>query len=86
MLGALVGSVILITNSRTILRAFDAESATAYVVLGAIAAALISIAVSKTRSQAAAAGRAGRAGARDGLSPEAPEPRHASPKCPAAAG
>jgi uncharacterized membrane protein YfcA len=51
VLGALVGSVILITNSRTILRAFEAESATAYVVLGAIAAALISIAVSKTRKQ-----------------------------------
>ena len=54
VLGALVGSVILITNGRTLLRAFDAESAIAYVVLGAIAATLISIAVSKTRSQAAA--------------------------------
>ena len=53
VLGALVGSVILITNGRTLLRAWDAESATAYVILGAVAAALISVAIGRTRAQAA---------------------------------
>ncbi len=51
VLGALVGSVILITNGRTILRAFDAESVGVYVLLGAIAATLIGIAIAKTRRE-----------------------------------
>lgn len=54
VLGALVGSVILVTNSRTLLRTFDAESWGAYLMLGALAATLVSIAVTKTRRQAAA--------------------------------
>lgn len=54
VLGALVGSVILVTNSRTLLRAFDADSSIAYILLGALAATLVAIAVSRTRSQAAA--------------------------------
>ena len=49
VLGALVGSVILITNSRTLLRAFDAESVGAYAALGVVAAVLIAIAVRRTR-------------------------------------
>ena len=51
VLGALVGSVILITNSRTLLRAADAESPAAYAVLGVIAAVLIAIAVRRTRGE-----------------------------------
>ena len=54
MLGALVGSVILITNGRTILRSFDAETPAAYAVFGLVAAALLSIAIARTRQQAAA--------------------------------
>lgn len=51
VLGALVGSVILITNSRTLLRAFDVETVGAYVALGAVAAALIAIALRRTRGE-----------------------------------
>ena len=54
VLGGLVGSVILVTNGRTLLRAFEAESALAYGALAAVAVALVSIAISKTRKQAAA--------------------------------
>jgi uncharacterized membrane protein YfcA len=54
VLGGLVGSVILVTNGRTLLRAFDAESAPAYLALAAVAVALVSIAISKTRKQSAA--------------------------------
>jgi len=57
VLGALVGSVILVTNSRTLLRAFDAESWAAYVVLGAISATLVCIAVVKSRQLKAVAER-----------------------------
>lgn len=53
LLGALVGGVILVTNSRTILRTFDAERAWVYVLIGLIWAALIVIAVRKTRQQRA---------------------------------
>jgi uncharacterized membrane protein YfcA len=53
VLGALVGSVILVTNSRTLLRSFEAESATAYLLLGAVAAGLVATAVARTRNQAA---------------------------------
>lgn len=53
MLGALVGSIILVTNSRTLLRAFDADSWVAYLVLGALAASLVSIALTRTRRKAA---------------------------------
>lgn len=51
VLGALVGSVILITNSRTLLRAADAESPAAYVALGVVAAVLVAIAVRRTRGE-----------------------------------
>ncbi|KQT91059.1 permease [Marmoricola sp. Leaf446] len=51
VLGALVGSVILITNSRTLLRAFDAESGAAYAVLGVVAATLLAIAIRRTRGE-----------------------------------
>ncbi len=54
VLGGLVGSVILVTNGRTLLRAFEAESALAYAGLAAVAVVLVSIAISKTRKQAAA--------------------------------
>ena len=54
VLGGLVGSVILVTNARTLLGAFDAESGAAYVVLGVLAAGLISIAFTKSRRAAAA--------------------------------
>ncbi len=49
LLGALVGGVILVTNSRTIMRTFDAERAWIYVVLAVIWAALIVVAVRKNR-------------------------------------
>jgi uncharacterized protein len=54
VLGGLVGSVILVTNGRTLLRAFEAESALAYAGLGAVAVTLVTIAISKTRKQSAA--------------------------------
>jgi uncharacterized membrane protein YfcA len=54
VLGALVGSVILVTNGRTLLRAFEAESVVAYAGLAAVAVLLVSIAVARTRKQAAA--------------------------------
>jgi len=55
VLGALVGSVILVTNSRTLLRALDAESWVAYLVLGALAAGLVSVALGRSRRAAAEA-------------------------------
>ncbi len=55
VLGALVGSVILLTNSRTLLRTFGAESAPAYAALALVAVVLVSVAVSRTRTEAAAA-------------------------------
>jgi uncharacterized protein len=51
ILGALVGSVIIITNSRTLLQAFDAESRTAYIALFVLAIALIVTAVTKVRGK-----------------------------------
>jgi uncharacterized membrane protein YfcA len=54
VLGALVGSVILVTNSRTLLRATGNESSIAYLLLGALAATLVAVAVTRSRSQAAA--------------------------------
>lgn len=58
LLGALVGGVILVTNSRTILRTFDAERAWIYVLLAAVWAALIVIAVRKNREVKAEAAAA----------------------------
>lgn len=55
LLGALVGGVILVTNTRTIIRAFDVEQVWIYVVLAVIWAALIALAVRKNREQKAAA-------------------------------
>jgi len=49
LLGALVGGVILITNSRTLMRAFDVERGWVYVVLGLVWAGLIVIALRKER-------------------------------------
>ena len=49
MLGALVGGVILITNSRTLMRSFDSETWAVYAALGLIWAVLIMAAVRKTR-------------------------------------
>jgi len=49
MLGALVGGIILITNSRTLMRANDAETPIVYVALGLIWGALIMAAGRKTR-------------------------------------
>ncbi|WP_445257607.1 sulfite exporter TauE/SafE family protein [Nocardioides aurantiacus] len=51
VLGALVGSVILITNSRTLLRAADAESVGAYAALGVVAAVLLAVAIRRTRGE-----------------------------------
>lgn len=56
MLGALVGGVILITNSRTLMVSFDAERWFVYAILGAIWVALLTYAVRKTRSIRAMAG------------------------------
>jgi uncharacterized membrane protein YfcA len=53
VLGALVGSVILVTNSRTLLRAADLESSGAYLLLAALAAGLVWVATSRTRREAA---------------------------------
>ncbi|MDQ4112086.1 MAG: sulfite exporter TauE/SafE family protein [Actinomycetota bacterium] len=47
VLGGLVGSIILITNGRTLLRNFDAESVGAYALLFAVSAVIITIAVRK---------------------------------------
>jgi len=62
MLGALVGGVILVTNTRTIVRAFEVEQVWIYVVLAAIWATLIIIAVRKNNElkaeQAAETGEA----------------------------
>ncbi len=51
VLGALVGSVILITNSRTLMRVTDTESWPVYAVLFAVATVLIVIAVRKVRGR-----------------------------------
>ncbi|SDT19733.1 hypothetical protein SAMN04488570_3814 [Nocardioides scoriae] len=51
VLGALVGSVILITNSRTLLRAFDAESVGAYAALGLVAVVLVAFAIQRSRGE-----------------------------------
>jgi len=56
MLGALVGGVILITNSRTLMVSFDAERWFVYAILGAIWVALLTYAVRKTRAIRAQAG------------------------------
>lgn len=70
VLGGLVGSIILITNGRTLLRNFDAESVAAYGVLFAVAAVIVTIAVRKA----------------GGTRPGAPAPRlgsrHPSPRPP----
>ena len=55
LLGGLVGSIILITNGRTLLQSFEAESVPAYGVLFAIAAVVVVIAVRKVRSKRAEA-------------------------------
>jgi uncharacterized protein len=47
ILGGLVGSIILVTNGRTLLRNFDAESVAAYGLLFAVAAVIVAIAVRK---------------------------------------
>lgn len=49
ILGAFVGSVILLTNGRTIMRATDSESPAIYGVLAAIALTVILIAIAKVR-------------------------------------
>ncbi|CAN5761718.1 hypothetical protein BH18ACT7_BH18ACT7_10520 [soil metagenome] len=49
MLGALVGGIILITNSRTLMRSFDNEIPAVYVALFAGWAVLIALAVRRTR-------------------------------------
>lgn len=54
MLGALVGGIILITNSRTLMRSNDAENPFVYIALGLIWAVLIMAAVQKTRKLRAA--------------------------------
>lgn len=54
LLGALVGSVILITNSRTILREFDLEQPWIYLVLVAVSVALVVLAIRKNRALKAA--------------------------------
>jgi hypothetical protein len=51
VLGALVGSVILVTNGITILQAFSAESPLAFGALGVTCVVLVAIAVRKTRRQ-----------------------------------
>ena len=56
MLGALVGGVILITNSRTLMVSFDAERWFVYAILVAIWVALLTYAVRKTRAIRAQAG------------------------------
>jgi uncharacterized membrane protein YfcA len=59
LLGALVGGVILVTNTRTIIRAFDVEHAWVYAVLACIWAALIVVAVRRNnRLKTEAAGEA----------------------------
>lgn len=52
VLGAFVGSVILITNSRTIMRVTDTENWVVYAGLFAVALALVAIALSKVRGKA----------------------------------
>lgn len=49
LLGALVGGVILVTNTRTIIQAFDVEQVWMYAVLAVIWAALIVVALGKNK-------------------------------------
>lgn len=70
ILGALVGGVILITNTRTIMRSFDAERGWAYVVLGLVWVALIVFAVRKDRANKAQAEAEATAEARAAVDPE----------------
>lgn len=49
VLGALVGSIILVTNSRTLMRTWDVENPVAYVALAGLAATLLTIAIRKTK-------------------------------------
>lgn len=51
ILGAFVGSVIVVTNGRTLLKQFDAESPWAYGVLFALAAVVIAVAITKVRGK-----------------------------------
>ncbi|GGU35587.1 sulfite exporter TauE/SafE family protein [Nocardioides albus] len=53
MLGGLVGSIILVTNGRTLLRSFEAESVAAYGLLFAVAAVIIVLAVRKAGRRSA---------------------------------
>ena len=51
VLGALVGSLILVTNYRTILRSQDAESAPAYVPIALAVAVIVLVAVARVRGR-----------------------------------
>lgn len=51
VLGALVGSLILVTNYRTILRAQDVESAPAYVPIAVAVAVVVLVAVARVRGR-----------------------------------
>jgi uncharacterized membrane protein YfcA len=53
VLGGLVGSIILVTNGRTLLRSFEAESVAAYGLLLVVAAAIVAVAVRKVRREPA---------------------------------
>ncbi|HEY9352272.1 MAG TPA: hypothetical protein VIP28_03430, partial [Nocardioides sp.] len=55
VLGGLVGSIILVTNGRTLLRNFEAESVAAYGLLFAVAAVIVAIAVRKAGGKIAPA-------------------------------
>ncbi|MET0999219.1 MAG: sulfite exporter TauE/SafE family protein [Marmoricola sp.] len=74
VLGALVGSVIVITNSRTLLRAVGAESWQAYLVLGLVAAGLMAIALTTSRREAAQAEVEAQDGIEDRIPDEARTP------------
>ena len=53
LLGALVGTVILVTNYRTLLRNFDAESAPAYLPVVLVSLAIIAMAIYQVRKRPA---------------------------------
>ncbi|MBC7275886.1 sulfite exporter TauE/SafE family protein [Nocardioides sp.] len=55
ILGGLVGSIILVTNGRTLLRSFEAESVAAYGLLFAVAAVIVAVAVRKVSREPAEA-------------------------------
>ncbi|MEI7056630.1 sulfite exporter TauE/SafE family protein [Nocardioides sp. CCNWLW239] len=55
VLGGLVGSIILVTNGRTLLRSFEAESVAAYGLLFAVAAVIVFVALRKARREGAVA-------------------------------